>query len=254
MFGRRSLVVITTVAISAFCFLCLLSFLSGCQVLRLTQASREVSLELVPFEQIRRDAKLKILILGDSTAVGTGAKDNTESVAGWFGRDFPKAHIRNFGRNGQRLADLLKNFPSFSEEEKFDLVVLQIGANDVIHLTRLKHIKRNVTAVVDRAKTVGQQVVLMHSGDVGLAPIFSWPLNRLFSARTRALREIYLKVAKEKNVMYVDLFRERKGDLFLTDINKYYSVDRLHPSGAGYRYWYEEIRRTLVEHHVQLEE
>ena len=231
-------------------FLSAIMALSGCQVARIRSAPRKVSQHQIPFERNNPQARLKILVLGDSTGVGTGAPSNTESVAGWFGQDFPEAHIRNISVNGEKLSGLLKNFPT--ERAYYDLVILQIGANDIVHLTSFKNIEKNIATAIDRAKLIGDHVVIMHSGDVGLAPIFSWPLGRLFTARTRVVRNIYMKMAKEKGALYVNLFQERKDDLFLTDIDKYYAADHFHPSGQGYRFWYEEIRKTLKDNGVEL--
>jgi lysophospholipase L1-like esterase len=231
-------------------FLSAIMTLSGCQVARIHAAPGKVSQHQIPFERNDPQARLRILVLGDSTGVGTGARSNTESVAGWFGQDFPQAHIRNLSVNGERLSGMLETFPA--ENAHYDLVLLQIGANDIIHLTKFKKIEREIATAVDRAKLIGDHVVIMHSGDVGLAPIFSWPLNHLYTDRTKVVRKIYMKTAKEKGVIYVDLFKERKDDLFLTDIDKYYAADHFHPSGQGYRFWYEEIRKTLKDNGVEL--
>ena len=145
---------------------------------------------------------------------------------------------------------MLENFPD--ERSHYDLVILQIGANDIVHFTKFNNIEKEISTAIDRAKRIGDHVVIMHSGDVGLAPIFSWPLNHLYTSRTRVVRSIYMKMAQEKGVMYVDLFRKRQDELFLKDIDKYYAADHFHPSGQGYRYWYDEIRKTLKNNGVEL--
>ncbi len=225
---------------------------SGCQVVRIFSASGKVAYNQTAFERDVPNAQLKMLFLGDSTALGTGAMSNTESVAGWFGQDFPKAHIRNISQNGEKLSGLIKNFPSLNTH--YDLVILQIGGNDIMRFTKFKNIEKNLSLAIDQAKLIADHVVIMHSGNVGLAPIFSWPLNRLYTSRTRTLREIYIKKAEEKGVLYIDLFQERKDDIFLKDIDKYYAPDHLHPSGAGYHFWYQMIRRTLEENDIYLSE
>src|SRR5438128_2600640 len=77
--------------------------------------TKKVSYNNIPFERKNPHAKLKILFLGDSTALGTGAMDNTQSVAGWFGRDFPEAEIINRSRNGKRIKELADHFPFLEE-------------------------------------------------------------------------------------------------------------------------------------------
>lgn len=225
-------------------FFVVIMALAGYQIVRIACVTQKVSYTQTPFERIRPHAKLKILFLGDSTAVGTGALNNTESVPGRFGQDFPEAHIRNISRNGRKLKDVIENFPT--AEDHYDLVVIQAGSNDIMRLTPLKTVEKNLALLIDKAKLVGDRVIMLHSGDVGAAPVFSWPLNGLFSLRTRAVRQIYINAAQEKGVIYVDLYKIRTDNIFLKDTKNFYSADLLHPSGAGYGVWYEHIRFSLL--------
>jgi len=232
----------------------ILAFLLGLfafQAIRIYLHSGKISYANKPFQRNNPQAGLKILFLGDSTALGTGAKDNTESVAGWFGRDFSEVHIVNVSQNGKKLSDLVKNFPLMSGE-RYSIVILQIGGNDILRLTPLKNIERDLSIVISRAKMIGNHIVVLHSGNVGIAPIFSWPFDWLYTERSRAVRALYMRKAHETGVFYVDLFAERKDDPFLKDIDWFYSADHLHPSGQGYRIWYETIRKTLDKAKVAL--
>lgn len=204
-----------------------------------------------PFQRTINNARLHFLFVGDSTAVGTGTKDGSDSVAGWFAKDFPDADIENYGQNGKRLATLLQNFYP-GTRTSFDLVVVQVGGNDIMRFTPYFDIERDIAAVVDKAKKLSKNVIILHSGRVGLAPIFSWPFNEILIERASRVRDIYIRVAILKDVHYVDLFVDRDKDIFLTDINKYYSPDRLHPSGEGYHWWYERIRETMKEAKIDL--
>lgn len=200
--------------------------------------------DLKPFSRSNPKAGLRILFLGDSTAVGTGAKDNRLSTAGHFGRDFPDAEIVNISRNGEKIAQVLASFDGHGLKG-FDLVVLQIGANDILRFTPYPEIERDLASLMGKAKRVGRHVVILHSGNVGAAPIFRWPFDCILTERTRQVRAIYMRQANELGVSYVDLFQERDSDLFLKDVPRYYAPDRLHPSGDGYRWWYERIRQTM---------
>jgi lysophospholipase L1-like esterase len=221
------------------------------QTLRIWQYGPRADYRIRPFELHNPKSRLKILFLGDSTMVGTGTLDNTQSTAGWFGRAFPKAHIDNFSVNGLRLAGLLKIFhpPMW---EHYNLAVAQIGANDIIHFTPLPAIREDINRLVDRLKPLADTVVIMHSGHVGLAPIFVWPANEILGWRSRQVRAIYMETARERGVLYVDLYADRANDLFLKDIERYYGQDLFHPSGEGYHYWYHRIRETLKDAGVRL--
>src|SRR5205085_12037458 len=111
-----------------------------------------------PFERVIPGASYQILFLGDSTAVGTGAVDRHRSTAGYFANDFPQASITNISQNGLRLAGLIKVSASawdhqrLSPSVKYSLIVLQIGANDIIHFTKLSRVKRDLAILLDTAR------------------------------------------------------------------------------------------------------
>lgn len=234
-----------------FCFILTSLALVLMQGLRISAAAGKVSYTAIPYEQNNPNASLKVLFMGDSTAFGTGAANNRESTAGWFGQEYPGAMIQNLSENGLRLSGLVKKFNPEAKDH-FNLIVMQIGANDILRFTAYRNIERDLLTLIDRAQSVADHVVILHSGNVGTAPVFGWPLNDIYTTRSRAVRQLYIKTAKEKGVIYVDLFQERTDDLFLTDINKYYSADRLHPSGQGYRWWYDHIRQALNDANVAL--
>ncbi len=196
-----------------------------------------------PFER-NTGGTPRILVVGDSTGVGTGVRDPRGSVAGRFGTDFPDADIRNLSVNGWRVRDALAGFPA-TAPKRFDLVLLQIGANDIIRRTPHADFERDLGSLFDRAMSAGKNVVALHSGNVGLAPLFAWPLSSYYRAKTLEYRAVYRKVAEQKGVAYVDLFGEAEDDLFLSDIPRYYAPDLLHLTEDGYGEWYRAVRETM---------
>ena len=221
------------------------------QVVRIIWFMSRTSYSLAPFTQNNQNAKIKILFVGDSTAVGTGAANNQQSVAGWLGKYYPTAHIDNWGRNGLRLADLATWFDPAMAKIHYEVVILQIGGNDILRFTNLKNVERDLMTVLERAKIVGKHVVILHSGNVGLSPIFIWPFDWIFTERTRSVREIYAQKTKETGAIYIDLFTERQHDPFFSNNElNLYSSDYLHPSGLGYVSWYARMRLILDVEHV----
>jgi lysophospholipase L1-like esterase len=221
------------------------------QFLEIASVTKGVSYESAPFNRKLPAADLRFLFLGDSTAVGTGALTSQLSTAGYFGQDFPLAEVINLGANGKRIRDLQAEIDTVTFIN-YDLVVIQIGANDIIKFTSYQNIEEDLIKIIQKAKTFSRHVVILHSGNVGLAPIFHWPFNQIMTERSRKVREIYMRNAKSMGVIYIDLFSEKKDDVFLTDVPRYYSSDFLHPSGDGYRWWYDRITATLKQHGVIL--
>ena len=218
---------------------------AGWQTLRmrhLIRIGKTLAINSIRFEQLRDGGSKRILVVGDSTAVGTGARDRHGSIAGYFGRDFPRAEIRNFGVNGCKAEGLALNFPTLKEH--MDLVMIQIGANDMVQGTPMDAFSKSLASVFDQAKLAGTHVVALHSGNIGLAPLFPWPLNSILRSRTLRYGAEYRRIAAEKGVTYVDLFHEKNDDPFKGEL-RFYGEDQFHLSEAGYLNWYQETRKAM---------
>ncbi len=207
---------------------------------------KELSARAVPFQRLNLQAKMRILILGDSTGVGTGAEDNNLTVAGRFGQAFPDAEIVNKSQNGWRVHDA-REFLDTADLGKFDLIILQIGANDIIRFTPLSNFSQNLASIFKRAKAMSPVVAALHSGNVGLAPFFPRWIGPLYSWRTRQVRAIYSELASDSGVIYVDLYTDRAHDPLGADVAKNYAPDGLHLTGAGYGVWYAKIQDALLK-------
>jgi lysophospholipase L1-like esterase len=208
------------------------------------RVSKEIQQDAVPYEQHPENATMRILIAGDSTGVGTGATNPSDSIAGRIGKDFPNADITNISENGITLKEL-KNKLYAQPENVYDLVVLQIGANDITGFTSKRNIQSELEFVLNYAESHASSVVVLTAGNVGLAPVFRFPLSSILTSRTLMVKELFEKEAVNRaSVTYVDLFKTAENEVFNTDIDRYYAKDRFHPSGEGYGEWYKDVRKT----------
>ena len=180
---------------------------------------------------------MRLLIVGDSTAVGTGATTPDGSVAGLVAQAFPQLHIENRARDGAQFDAVLAQLDG---ESRFDRVLVRAGGNDVARLRGLQALQGDVERVTQRARERADLVVLMPAGNVGNAPFFFAPVSWLMTWRSRQLHAIVNQVAARHGAMVVDLFRERADDPFVQrpELN---AVDGLHPSDAGYRVWFDVL-------------
>lgn len=209
------------------------------------RAGRAAAARTVRFERVRPDSTLRILVTGDSTGVGVAAGDPALSVAGRLGSAYPVAHVENFSRNGARTRHVLGQLQA-RRGEHFTLVLLQTGGNDVLRFTPLERLRQDIGAALDEARRLGDHVVLLTAGNVGLAPLFPRPVGWLYTWRTRQVQQIFQEAARERGALYVNLFADRAHDVFLTDPAKYYAPDFLHLSGEGYRVWFEKVTAALA--------
>lgn len=215
---------------------------------RLIRTGQALAAASVRFERPRENGSPRILVVGDSTAVGTGVTDPRGSIAGRFGADFPEADIRNAGINGLKAEGLARGFPASPHA---DLVVIQIGANDMVQGTPMGEFSRSLASVFEQAKRAGTHVVALHSGNIGLAPLFPWPISAVMRARTLRYRAEYRRIAADAGVPYVDLFHERADDPFRGEL-RFYGADQFHLSEEGYGEWYRQTRRAMEEAGIAL--
>jgi lysophospholipase L1-like esterase len=56
---------------------------------------------------------------------------------------------------------------------------------------------------------------------------------------------MFMQVAAETPLTYVDLFEEHEDDPFVQQPEKYVAIDGLHPTNEGYGYWYERLQPVI---------
>ena len=212
---------------------------SGCAVWRIKQAGELARLS-EPFEVLPQQSVATLLVLGDSTAVGTGASSPTQSVAGLIAKDHPQLQIVNRAQDGAKFADIVQQLEALGEQ-RFDAILVLGGGNNVIRLTRQKPLAQAILQTAKLARTHSDFVIIMPSGNVGNAPFFFAPVSWLMSQRSRALHQLVRQVAADEGAVYVNLYKEKAQDPFVQRAAELHAKDGLHPSDAGYRIWYAEL-------------
>jgi lysophospholipase L1-like esterase len=105
-----------------------------------------------------RTAKpLRLLVVGDSTAMGTGVPTLEHGVPVQLGRllssgseDGRGVAWRAVGRNGATAAEVLDEFATAAVAAHFDLAVVMVGWNDALRLRAGSEFSRALGALLDR--------------------------------------------------------------------------------------------------------
>lgn len=193
-----------------------------------------------PYEQHPISPKYKVLIIGDSTGVGTGADNPALTLAGRIGTDYPDADITNVSRNGLRTDQL--NTKLSGLDSRYDLVILHVGGNDIIRFKSLGNSANNIEKAVSSLSKKSQKVAVFTTGNMGESEFFPFLTRPIFYLRSRSLRDKTTElIGNHRNVYYVDLFGYPKQ---LKSVNGY-AKDKLHLSDSGYSLWYEALVDTL---------
>ncbi len=188
----------------------------------------------------------RVLILGDSTAVGTGATRAEETIAGRFARDFPDTQIVNLGKNGGLVRDLSAQIDTV-QNEHFDMVIISVGGNDVWHMTGDHAIARHLQKELPRVKAMsGHRVIFLIYNNIGDAPLFPKPLQYFLKRRGDHIHNLMRTIARSLKVPTIELFSTANNNPFLKSPKTLFAADGIHPSSRGYQIWYHRMWLEMV--------
>lgn len=200
--------------------------------------------QVSPYEQ--EGSGQRVLVLGDSTGYGTGARDVQETVAGRLGADFPELTIVNRSVNGDTIADATERLQNIDGD--FDFILLQLGGNDVLQGRSQTLIAQDISNLYEQLSTRTAHIIMMSFGNVGTAPAFSGEQAEHYQQASVAFHTLMEEfAAKRDNFTYVNLYNEPSEDLFVQQPDVHMSYDGLHPSGAGYGLWYQKLEAVIVQ-------
>ncbi len=183
----------------------------------------------------------KILILGDSTAVGTGATRAEDTIAGRLAHDFPNAQIINLAKNGGLICDLREQIDTVAHEV-FDLVVLSAGGNDVWHISSLKKIDADLRYVLEKASMISNhRVIFLMYSIIASAPLFPGPIRFFLIHRSKKVQDAIHTVTRAMRIPAIELFTTESENPFLEKPRELFASDGIHPSSRGYQVWYNRM-------------
>ncbi len=213
---------------------------AGCAAWRLNSTAQLVR-QSEPFQAQPPGATATLLVVGDSTAVGTGASTPANSLPGLLAQGQPNLRVVNRAADGARWRDFVRQLEA--SPERFDRVLVLGGGNDVIRLTGEDDLRRDVRRAAELARERGAEVILMPPGNVGNAPFFFPPMSWWMTQRSQALHQAVREAAAATGARYVNLYMDRGADPFAQRPRELHAPDGLHPSDEGYRLWLAELQR-----------
>lgn len=190
------------------------------------------------FQLLQPDAAAQILVVGDDTAVGTGAALPSASVAGQIAQRYPCISVVNRARDGVTVRDVAAQIEGTGDTH-FDLLLVQAGANDVLQFAGNDALAGAATAMLRQAGARADHVVFMDSSQLEnrwlLPPLGGW-----YERRAREMARVLSQTARTAGVEYVDARSfDETGQSAKTGL----LPGRLHPDDDTYARWFRLLMR-----------
>lgn len=187
---------------------------------------------------------LRLVLLGDSAALGVGVDRAADTVGGQLARLLSEGvagapprqvYLSSVGVSGSRSADLATQVARALLGERPDVAVILVGANDVTALRRPGESAAYVASAVRRLRDARVEVVVGTCPDLGAVRALAQPLRQItgWMGRRTALAQAW--AVRDAGGRVVDLAAET-GPVFRADAGTL-SDDGYHPSADGYRVW-----------------
>lgn len=191
----------------------------------------------------------KLLVIGESTVAGLGARTHDLALAGQFAKHLA-AKIRRpvewtvVGRSGvtarQTIEELLPQVP----DDRFDYILIGLGGNDVLKLSTPARWRNDMTELLGllRSKNPDAVMFLSNCPMICLSPALPNPLRAILWELSKMHNDnIAVLTAQMERVFYYP----QPVDVPLEG----FFADGIHPSERGYAEWAVAMMRYFTENH-----
>jgi lysophospholipase L1-like esterase len=194
----------------------------------------------------------RYLALGDSYTIGEGVADQDS----WPNQlvdlmrasqiDVGTAHI--IARTAWTTDELFDAIDAEGPKGPFDLVTLLIGVNDQYRSRPVQSFATEFVQLLRRAKALGgnrpARTIAISIPDWGATPFAEGRDRTLISAEIQAYNSRARELAETAGARWVDITEISRDMLREPEL---VAVDGLHPTGAMYRRWAEQILPVAIE-------
>ena len=195
------------------------------------------------------DRSVKLLVIGESTVAGLGARTHETALAGQFSFFLNQALDSTvewlaIGKNGVTARRTIEELvPLIPENENFDFVLLGVGGNDVLKVSSPKKWRRDMLELIgimrDRYPDCG--IFMTNAPAVHLSPVLPHPIKGLLGGLSKMHDLNTKEFTRDMEKIY---YFHRP-----TEVPHDFWADGIHPSEAGYRLWSERMVRFFTENY-----
>lgn len=189
-----------------------------------------------------RGPNLRLLIIGDSSAVGVGTSHQEEALLGHMRKRLSQTNMVHWSvdaKTGATTADTIERLHQ-RPKQKFDVVSVSLGVNDITTRVPLSFWVQHFATLLDLIEAKFQADVICVSGipPIQYFPLLPQPLRWVLGAQAErfdlALREL---VARRAGCRFVEMDFDPDTSLM--------SPDGFHPGPKVYSEWARRVYRAI---------
>ncbi|MES9537302.1 MULTISPECIES: SGNH/GDSL hydrolase family protein [unclassified Actinomadura] len=195
----------------------------------------------------RRGPAFRVVVIGESTAVGVGASRHAEALPGFLAEELGERLRRSVswsvsGENGATARRIIGGLVPPANGSPPDLVVVTTGINDLIRRRSLRRWAADVTELVAllRGRFPDATVLVAGMPPVHRFPALPRPLRSVLGARARAMDRVMRDAAAAGGAVHAPMDEAMARD------RRLFASDGFHPSAAGYRVWARDLASAAV--------
>lgn len=189
------------------------------------------------------EGEAKLLVLGESTVAGLGARTHELALGGRFAEGLSKRVKRSVrwsvvGRNGVTARRTIDELLPLVPDERFDYILLGIGGNDVMKLSSPKKWRRDMLELLGRLREHSPDAVIFISNCPMIvhSPAIPQPIKGVLWALSQMHNANIIEFSADLDrVHYYPQPVDVEFDGFF--------ADGIHPSEQGYRDWADAMLR-----------
>ena len=204
----------------------------------------------------------RYVVLGDSSAYGSGLSNPTEAVYGKIVADTDGYAYENYAVPGHTTGNLLRRMENETVSAAVsaaDIISISIGGNnfllgDINGLLYDGIVKQEFTRLEEITAAFSADLATIVSTIRALNPDAAILLQTLYNPQTGYVGEVYQQGADRLNAAIRSYAQEHPGEILvvevaqaLTDNDRDFAADRIHPSAEGNEKIAVAVLQTLYE-------
>lgn len=179
---------------------------------------------------------VKLLVIGESTVAGLGARTHETALAGQFARFLSEKIGKSVawyvvGKSGVTAERTIKELVPQIPDEKFDYILAGVGGNDVLKLSSPFKWRRDMTRLLSilKEKNADVTIFMTNAPAVHLSPVLPHPIKFLLGELSRLHDKNSREFTAQMNKVH---YFHRP-----SEITEGFFADGIHPSEKGYTDW-----------------